>query len=422
MATLLQMIFFAVAIAGSAYFVVRRRKFDFFTIGFASALVYFLPGFFGFVRSSRDFALPEPLHPETYLVFLAVLLSVLVGAMIFDHLLANDAAVTKRHVPVEFTTEMALGLAVFGLFATLITSGSDLFSAQKADVMEATGRWHILFRFGAIYMLAFATLRRQSALATAGILLLLFDLYIGFRIGVVIGVLAAATIVLHSRGAQSLIRSERRTIVAGVLLVAVVFIYKRIYTVVKLGLWDTVVARLTDPEILFLALMTSEPFGTQSVLNEVIRTGFHTGPAHLSSVASLLVPFSNMLGAEVTSFNSLFQERLFGGVVRGGMAANIWAQMYAIGGWLGLGIGIPVFVGLLGIGSWLLNTSKGAIVVLVAVAFTFLAFYIHRNDVLFMLVLLRRTLMVWFVLVIPGMLLVDARKSRGSGSTTEAFS
>jgi len=81
-----------------------------------------------------------------------------------------------------------------------------------------------------------------------------------------------------------------------------------------------------------------------------------------------------------------------------------------------------VFVGLLGIGSWLLNTSKGAIVVLVAVAFTFLAFYIHRNDVLFMLVLLRRTLMVWFVLVIPGMLLVDARKSRGSGSTTEAFS
>ena len=36
----------------------------------------------------------------------------------------------------------------------------------------------------------------------------------------------------------------------GILLVAVIFIYKRVYTVIKLGLWDVVVDRLTDPEIL----------------------------------------------------------------------------------------------------------------------------------------------------------------------------
>ena len=412
MATFLQAVFFVVAIAGGAYFLVRRRTFDFFTIGFASSVVYFLPGFFGFVRSSRDFTLPEPLLPETYLVFLAVLLSILLGGMIFDHFLGNARVKLKRHIPLTLTTEMALAIALFSLFATLLTSGSDLFSPHKEDVLAATGRWHVLFQFGAIYLFAFAVLQRRAAFATMGVLLLLFDLYVGFRIGLVIGVLSVVTIHLNRQGPRSLIRSERKAIVAGILLVAAVLVYKRIYTVVKLGLWDTVMARLTDPEILFLALMTSEPFGTQSVLNEVIRTGFFTGPEHLASVASLLVPFSNLLGAEATLFNNLFQERLFGGVVLGGLAANIWAQMYAVAGWLGIGIGIPVYVGVLALGSRVLDGSRSSLAALVAVAFTFFAFYIHRNDVFYILVLLRRCLMFWLLCVVPGMFFVDVARWR----------
>lgn len=416
----LQTTFYVLAAVGSAYFLVRQREFDFFTIGFASGVVYFLPGFFGFVRSSGNYSLSEPLQPQSYLVFISVLLCVLLGAYVFDQLVPGGQSDSKRVIPLQLTTEMAIGVAIFGLIATLLASGADLFSSQKADVIESTGRWHILFRFASIYLLVFAVVRKQRMLVAVGILLLLFDLFIGFRMGVVIGALAAATIIFHRRGVQSLIKSERRSLVFGVLLIAVIFIYKRIYTVIKLGLWDTVVARLSDPDILAIALMTSEPFGTQSILNEVIRTDFHISAAHLSSVATLLVPFSNLLGAEIQSFNSLFQERLFGGVVQGGMAANIWAQMYAIGGWFGLGIGIPVYVAFLGLGSWLLRVSKGSIVVLVAVTFTFLAFYIHRNDVLFMLVLLRRCLIVWIVMVIPGMLLVDARRVRRAAKPTAA--
>ena len=43
--------------------------------------------------------------------------------------------------------------------------------------------------------------------------------------------------------------------------------------------------------------------GERSLTNEVILTGFHTGPEHLRSIASLVVPYSNMLGAEVKNFN-----------------------------------------------------------------------------------------------------------------------
>lgn len=410
MQTLLQFVFYGVAVGGSAFFLINRRRFDFFTLGFASGLIYFLPGFFGFVRSSRNFALPEPLHPETYMVFIAVLATIALSAVIYDSVAAGATKTSGRSVSTALTTESALIIALLGLAATLVTSGGDLFSGQKPEVMEAIGRWHILFRFAALYLLVFAVHRKQVPLAVIGTMFLLFDLYVGFRIGIVIGLLAAATLLLNAKGAQSLLRRERRTIIFGVLLVAFVFVYKRIYAVVKLGMWDVVVDRLTDPQILLIALMNSEPFGTQSILNEVILTGFYTGPDHLRSVASLIVPFSNMLGAEVQNFNSLFQEHLFGGVVDFGLANNIWAQMYAIGGWAALAIAIPVYAVLLGLGSWLLSTTRGSLVALVVVAFTFIAFYAHRNDILYLLVLLRRCLMVWLVCILPGMLCIDAAR------------
>ena len=73
MLSFLQVTFYVVAAMGSAYFLIRRRTFDFFTIGFASSLVYFLPGFFGFVRSSSDFKVAEQLQPGTYVVFMSVM-------------------------------------------------------------------------------------------------------------------------------------------------------------------------------------------------------------------------------------------------------------------------------------------------------------------------------------------------------------
>ena len=94
----------------------------------------------------------------------------------------------------------------------------------------------------------------------------------------------------------------------------------------------------------------------------------------------------------------------------GGLANNIWAQIYSIGGGAALIAAIPIYSLLLGLGSWLLHRSRGSSVVLVAVVFSFVAFYIHRNDIGYFLQLLRRALMVWAILIVPAMLIVDARR------------
>lgn len=418
---LLQAAFYVIAVLGSAYFLLRRRRFDFFSVGFASGLVYFLPGFFGFVRSGSDFTVAEPLQPGTYIVFISVLACIAIGAALFDQFATARTGAPGRFVPLTLTTETALAIAVLALVATILASGPDLFSAQKSVVQESYTRWHVLFRFAAVFTVVFGVLGKRVFLALAGVSMLLFDVYVGFRLGLVIGVLAAATLALNLKGEQSLLRSEKRTLLAGMLLVVAVFLYKRVYIVVKLGLWDTVVARLTNPDLSFLALMGTEPFGTQTVLNEVIRTGFEVDAAHLGSVAALLVPFSNQLGAEIVTFNDLFQEELFGGVARGGLANNIWAQMYAVAGWLGIAVIVPLYVFLLAAGSWLLNQSRGALLALIAVGFTFIAFYLHRNDVFYILVLLRRCLVTWFLFVLPALCLVDVARVTRPGEPGPAL-
>ena len=408
--TVSQAVFCLIAAAGSAYFALRRRRVDFYTIGFAAALLYFLPGFFGFVRSSTDFYVMTPLLVETYLVFIGVLAAIIVGAIVFDMTVEVRPAETGLRIPMYLTTESALVIAAMAFAITFMTSGDLLFNASKSDVMDSIGRWHILFRFAAILAVAFAAARRQVALGAIAVAFLCVDLFIGFRSGFAIAVLSAAVIVLSRQGPQALLVAQRKIILLGLFVIVFLLVYKQIYAPIKLGVWSLVADRLFSREIVTLALINSEPFTTQTVLNEVLRTEFITGPEHLSSLSSLLVPFAPAIGPSTVSYNDLYQQELFGGVVSGGLANNIWAQIYSIGGGAALIAAIPIYSLLLGLGSWLLHRSRGSSVVLVAVVFSFVAFYIHRNDIGYFLQLLRRALMVWAILIVPAMLIVDARR------------
>jgi hypothetical protein len=44
----MKIVFIIIASLGLLYFLIRNRKFDFFTVGYLSSFAYFLPGFFGY--------------------------------------------------------------------------------------------------------------------------------------------------------------------------------------------------------------------------------------------------------------------------------------------------------------------------------------------------------------------------------------
>lgn len=395
----MQLLLLLVAGVGLTYFGIACRRCDLFTLAFVSTCVYFLPGFFGTVLDGAGAGVRVPVEPQTYAVMLAVLAAILAGAWCCDPQFAGP--MVERTVASDPTaTHVAALLAVAGLVCAMYTGGAGLFSASKVDVMAVTSRWFLLLAFGASLSLALAFLHRQWTLFALSGVMLLFTVFVGFRSACAMAAIAVFLVHFHRQGPQRLAVRNRTSLALIGVVSLFFFAYKLVYKLIKLGEFDLVAESLSDPEFYLEAVVASEPFGTQMVLNEVLRTGFQTDAAYiLESVAAQFTLFSGELGVEFVSFNELFQPKLFADADFG-MAANIWAQMLAAGGWPLFLLFLAGYVASLRIGSLWLDSGRLTTRAAVAVGAAYWAFYIHRNDLGYELSLLKRVLLVWLAVVL----------------------
>lgn len=394
----MQLLLFLVAGCGLSYLLTAHRRCDLFTLAFVAACVYFLPGFVGGVPDGINRETRVPIERETYAVMITVLTAILAGAWCWD-----PAGQTGRRdaepVSDPVASWVALSIAGAGLVMAVRSGGDALFSANKSDVLEATSRWFMLLGFGASLSAVLTFLQRQWKLFAVSCGLLLFTVYIGFRSSLAMALMGVFLVHFHRQGPQRLVTRNRPTLLIMAGMTVAFFAYKCVYQLVKLGEYGLAVESLGDPEFYYSAVIGSEPFATQMVLNEVLRTDFQTDAAYIvQSVMAQLTLFSGELGFRFVSFNDLFQPQLFS-EVHYGLAANIWAQMLAAGGWPLFLCFLTSFVGSLRLGSiWLANrrlTTRAG----VALAGAYWAFYIHRNDLGFELSLMKRVLLVWFLVV-----------------------
>jgi hypothetical protein len=150
---------------------------------------------------------------------------------------------------------------------------------------------------------------------------------------------------------------------------------------------------ITDPDALTYSLYQNEAFSQQHIFNKVLETDFSVPPDYALNIARWFFPgIANTLFGKNLSFNDYFQPTFYP-EVPWGMASNIWAEQYSAGGIIWL----YIFVVLFAIGLTLINNvatrfvqtgQTDRLVLLVAmVAPTLL--YMHRNDLLYELVLVR---------------------------------
>lgn len=259
-------------------------------------------------------------------------------------------------------------------------------------MVESLGRNHILWANGAIVGLVFSDHTNKRLLRLVCGLLLLVDAFIGFSSSLAIAIIALLMLRSMHSGRSRLI--GRYGVIFSVLICAVfLFAYKGIYSAIKAGEWTLVFDRLTSASYYLDSIAESEPFTIQAMLNEVIRRDFSTGFDSLISATYQLVIFAPELGARTVAFNDEFQKALFGDVGFG-LGLNIWAQMFAIGGWLMVLAFGAAFSGSLAIAiNWALRSSdtmRATIVVLMSPW----CFYIHRNDLSYQISLEKRLLLV----------------------------
>jgi hypothetical protein len=394
--SLMHVSFVIIAAAGLLYFLFCLRQFDLFSVAFFSACMYFLPGFVGYTVAPMAGAMHAPvdLEDQTYLVMITVLIAIWVGALLFDHAPGRNVLALRLQGS-ESAPVWAVALAVIGSILLVATAGEALLLDDKITIMESLNRWHILGATAAPLGMVLSFSCRRWLLCALSLMLLLCDMYIGFRISFAIAIIAIVTLYLVRDGTQRLAVQNWKVGLMGMALVSLLLVYKQIFVAIKLGMWDVIVERIQDADLYTTAIMMSEPFNTQAILNEVVAQDFRVGMGHLRDISSQFVLFSPELGNAPLSFNDLFQPTLFPSDLDYGMANNIWAEMLSSGGWPLLVLFISIFVSMLTLGSYLIRSRDPILAAGAALTFSYWAFYIHRNDLLYQINLEKRTILVW---------------------------
>ncbi|MCU1347111.1 MAG: hypothetical protein JWO56_141, partial [Acidobacteria bacterium] len=260
-----------VSLAGALYFLLKKRRFDFLTVGYYSAMVYFLPAYYGIVLAPYGGydMIRVPLIDDACLVMFVVISAILGGAIVYDSVPHR----AHRHIALSGSSSAgnwALLLAVTGLVMSVLTSGVDaLLNADKNVVIANVNRWLIFWELGGALAVAFFFQRRQWFRFTLAVLIILADVFIGFRLAFAFAFIACFTLWAEEQGRQRFGIRHFRPIMIAAALIGFLFVYKSVYVLVKMGEWEIVAQQLTSARAYNQIIMSSEPFITQTVLNEV---------------------------------------------------------------------------------------------------------------------------------------------------------
>ena len=396
----MQILFVLVAIGGALYFGFAKRRFDAFCVAYGSALIYFSPGFVGTVPyASKGYWIDPmlPIVPSAYGVMTLVLAAIWVTA----HLYKRGGNVTAKlhsdstmpYVSTAFTV-----LALLGFAGTLATTGlQTLQMTEKELIMEQLNRSYTLWSGAASIGVVVAFASRKYVEMTICALLVGGCMYVGFRLEFVISALAIFFVYAAADKPQRLVIRFRKWLFPLTIVMFFVLIFKVIYIGVKFDDYWFIFERLSDPDTYENVLFYSEPFYIQGTLNEVLASDFSVGLDHLADIFFLAIPRSSELGITAISFNDLFQPALFPQAVAFGLANNIWAQMWSAGGWLLLFLFVLVFCAAIAAGESIRRKVGLEAHAIVVVALMYWCFYIHRNDLIFQLLIERNILIISFV-------------------------
>jgi hypothetical protein len=417
----MQVVFIVCALFGSAYFCLVKRRFDFFSLAFFSAIIYFLPGFFGYVLDRDREFITERIYisilDETYLVMILVLIGILLGAVYYDTCFKPPQNFKTKLIGSKYIPLIIVAVAVFGFIMTYLTTGDSLFQPRKLDLKEDLNQWHLVWARGAALGLVVSFSQKQFRLFWICLALLLFDFYAGFRSSFAMAILALFTLWMFDKGkriffGKNLVFKYWKQTVFFLMGCASLFIYKKLFITVKSQKWDVVIDKITDSDLYIRAFAQSEPFTTQLILNEVVKRNFTVDVKYIfNGIFAELVPMVSGI-VDHPSFNDLFQPVLFP-FRRGGVANNIWAQMWSSGGWLLLIIFLIIFVLGLALASNLLHNQQPTIRAGVALFFTYWGFYFHRNDVSTEVSLLKQIFLLWiFAILMAALIPFKSKKTK----------
>ncbi|MCG6155226.1 hypothetical protein [Rubinisphaera margarita] len=367
---------------GLFYFTTARRQADWFCVAFASAAIYFMAGLLGETSIPID---SLRVSAGCYFVMALVMGAIWYAAILRDHetihtsrsvsrLPVPGRPVQRKPISDNYYALTATILQLVGFYLALKISGSALLAQNKHEMARTFTPYHLLWLMGAPTAFIISVYYKRYLLALINLASLLGILFIGSRNQLAIGVIGAMTIWLARRGVNPLIKHKKICITI-VLFTSFIFLYKTCYIFLKAGDFDGASARMSEKGT--DAFIKSEPVAIQHILNVVIEEDYRMDAWERLE----LIVMSN-ISSGITSSQAAFGDtatyELFGDVGYG-MASNIWAEGYAYGGMIGVGIFVLGYVLVIFISQM---PQRYDFVQVFFVSFMpWWCFYIHRNDI-----------------------------------------
>lgn len=391
-----------------------NRKVDLFTIAFGSCFLYFMPAFFGYVMDPNDYLVKIPLLPKTYNTFSLVIVTICGFAFMSDQLIPKKT--TKKRWSTDPSLILFIGslICYAGVFMTIYRYGHLFFEDKNvllAAQSEDTDRWSLFWSYGEVFLITFAIIFKRKYFFILGMIALVVDVYYGGHRSRAAFIILIYIIYIFSKNEPlrllpHLLKLKNILWTIGLLLLtAFFFIFKVSINLLKQGrsadLWNLI---KSNDDFLSNAFVFSEPSIVQSNLNEAFRRNLRTDPLNWIDILDVTLPITRFLN--IKSEAIYFNQKIVFPSVEWGTANNPWAFYWSSGGDLLLYTYIFLFGFIIFIGNYLIQTTVGIIQVFWMFFFVVFVFFSHRNDLMFQLVMQKRVI-IFFGIILTSTLFLN---------------
>lgn len=353
------------------YYLAIKETVDTFSVAYGGAVFYFLPALLG---SGDGIAGSYQINNQTY--YIGILLVILL--LIFDIAIPRLKIDLSHNEQYSFPDPLVarfLSVVAVGVFTVIILT-TDLSQVGSAKRSINSGISANLFRFlGPLAFVALWSFRDWYFATVVGIQLVLFMIIFQVRSPLAFALLSVLLYSLYNW--NSSIRGRLKTISVGASFGTLILYFDAVKGYLLRGdfsiLWDF-------ERNIRQVVWGNNAHAIFQILNRTLETEFRMNDplTHTAINVLSLIPFSETIGLPTSKFGNIAKPILFPTYGPGGIGSNLWAEAYAIFGWVGVLLALIFFSSGIWLMNGLLNSNRPILQIYGFVLAPYWAFFGHR--------------------------------------------
>lgn len=415
------------------YTLIKKRRFDYFTVLTFSTLVYYYPVIIGALNDIGYSTLIIGIDYYVYLNIIIMIVTLTISMYLYDNykfIVGNKRLFFRNEKLIydddDYSNLAMVFLSIIGivLFIYCLKKYSGTFgNYNKAQLLIDSNRFVAYFKYISLFLFVYSFInsgRFILLLRIISTILISYTFFLGHRSYIVLGLIGVCIIKFSHFKKIRLINviKQNKFRFLTIVFAGLFFLFvKGVFGAFMNGNYDLVLSRLTDPNFYLMTLLNSESNTITLNLQRVVETGMKFSLYNYLVEYIYLIPIlgsviSKKLSVESFShmLNTKFNPRYFDGY---GLGSSFLGESYSIGGIFTVVVRLFVLYTIIKfLISKLYKTNSNLVVTYLSVILPYFTFYVHRNSFLFLFITARAYLYILLLCLIirKTLILIDKNK------------